>query len=947
MVGRIRAALRPQTSLLLLIAFALRLVQLSFQPLWWDEGWTFYFTAQPLSQLIQRTATDIHPPLYYVLLKVWLAFVGVGPWQARLFSVWVGVLTVPLLYVIARQLLPRAVALTTLVIIVAAPFDIYYSQEVRMYALLALFSLAATYFLLRLMQAPRTKTWWIAYVLCATAALYTEYYAALVIAAHVVAIGWLGSRRKGARAGLLRPTLLAWATIALLYSPWLIYAAPKLGSYVAGKVGIESYAPLAPQTFLAKHIIAWSVGHPPATYAWLNWLAAVPFLLALIGIFHLFSNAGQEGEARRSFLLIYLFVPLTLGYLINLRFPFHPVGFERLLLPFAPAFWFLVAAGLVALQRHSSDTPARAAAALLAVTTVLALNAFYTAPRYPHDDYRPIMERLQALGRSDDAILVVHPWQEGYVYAYLPAAHPELFAVPAQAWASDREQRARDLDALLSSHHRLWLPAFQTLGRILENEVAGYLNQQAFPIDDGWYGNTRLYFFAGGDKPATQSVSENFADQIQLTGLGRSTGPVPSAYGVIKLNLRWKVTTPPQDEVRISLRLADAAGRTWAHRDGEPLNGSRPFADSQPGAIIEDAHGLLVPAGTPPGDYRLILGLYRQSDGRWLELRDSAGRSQGVDLPLGDVQVIAPDLAPPPEALPIERRRSVDLDGGIRFLGYTLQDGPYQPGEPFSLMLFWQARASISRALRVFVQVVDDRGKIWGARDVPPVEGAFPTTEWSAGTLVRDPHPLILDPATPDGTYHVIAGLYDPETGRRVGGRAGGKDYLTLQDIVVEGRPHQFSAPANLGESRTDLFDDWATLAGYAHSWESPADCALRPGESVTTTLTWKARGHTATAYKSFVHLEDSEGRIWGQSDQIPGGGAFPTTGWLAGEYLRDRHAWRLRPDTPPGTYQVTAGLYDAADGRRSTVRDGSGRVLADHVVLQRVAVCETASEGP
>jgi len=239
------------------------------------------------------------------------------------------------------------------------------------------------------------------------------------------------------------------------------------------------------------------------------------------------------------------------------------------------------------------------------------------------------------------------------------------------------------------------------------------------------------------------------------------------------------------------------------------------------------------------------------------------------------------------------------------------------------------------------------QGKIWGARDIPPVEGAFPTSEWSAGTLIRDPHPLILDPATPDGTYHLIAGLYDPATGRRVGRQGGGKDYLELQDIVVEGRPHQFRAPANLGEPRNALFGDWASLVGYAHSWEAKPNCALLPGDTYTVTLTWQSRGHTATAYKSFVHLEDKEGRIWGQSDQIPGHGAFPTTGWLAGEYLRDRHALQVRPDTPPGTYQLAAGLYEAAEGRRSTVRDNSGRAPADHLILQQVAVCEAGGKGP
>ena len=46
-----------------LIGFGLRVQKLSFQPLWGDEGWSFYFALQPLPQLLALTAIDIHPPL--------------------------------------------------------------------------------------------------------------------------------------------------------------------------------------------------------------------------------------------------------------------------------------------------------------------------------------------------------------------------------------------------------------------------------------------------------------------------------------------------------------------------------------------------------------------------------------------------------------------------------------------------------------------------------------------------------------------------------------------------------------------------------------------------------------------------------------------------------------------------------------------------------------------
>ncbi|MGD8735923.1 MAG: hypothetical protein PVJ85_04125, partial [Anaerolineae bacterium] len=72
---------------LILVALGLRLARLSFQPLWWDEGWSVYFASSELRTIFELTAVDIHPPLYYVLLHYWTQFLGSGVVAIRLFSV--------------------------------------------------------------------------------------------------------------------------------------------------------------------------------------------------------------------------------------------------------------------------------------------------------------------------------------------------------------------------------------------------------------------------------------------------------------------------------------------------------------------------------------------------------------------------------------------------------------------------------------------------------------------------------------------------------------------------------------------------------------------------------------------------------------------------------------------------------------------------------------------
>ena len=91
--------------LLILLGLGLRVAGLSFQPLWWDEGYSVWFATHPLTQMAVLTAQDIHPPLYYALLHGWAATLGIGPAALRLLSVIVGGLTIPLLYFVARRML--------------------------------------------------------------------------------------------------------------------------------------------------------------------------------------------------------------------------------------------------------------------------------------------------------------------------------------------------------------------------------------------------------------------------------------------------------------------------------------------------------------------------------------------------------------------------------------------------------------------------------------------------------------------------------------------------------------------------------------------------------------------------------------------------------------------------------------------------------------------------
>ncbi|MBU1878401.1 MAG: glycosyltransferase family 39 protein [Chloroflexi bacterium] len=509
---------------LLLLAFALRVHALDFQPLWFDEGKSVFFANQMPWDTALLTAEDIHPPLYYYLLHVWALVAEWGPFALRFLSAMSSLLAIPLVYQLGRLLSGRrAVGLLAALFLTLAPMHVYYAQEARMYALLTTLGLASTVLMLQALRA-QPRRWlsrrWLAYLLITIAALYTHYYAVFIPLFQTVWVLWWAWRDARQRRHLW-PWLGRMALLGLAYVPWVLLSYQVLTSYVVAKVAHEAYAPLPPWQYLVDHLLAFG-GSPEA--------ALVFGVLAGCGVVAVWRSARQPARPMTSGLLLYLLVPLAAGLVINLYFPFHPPYYERQFLYVAPAWYLLAAAGLVGLL----DVARRAAwaarwqwrllpigAAVLVMVAIVALNAqtlhaFYTTPRNAADDYRPLMARARGLARPGDAVVCIYPWQVGYFQSYLaPRPRPMLYYVPYTAWDEPAGMEA-GLDKLLSGYPRLWFPSYQAAGRVLETRVEAYLGQKAYMIDQEWYENNKLSFHASPRPLPAPLPGARFGDAVTL-----------------------------------------------------------------------------------------------------------------------------------------------------------------------------------------------------------------------------------------------------------------------------------------------------------------------------------------------------------------------------------------------------------------------------------------------
>lgn len=291
--------------------------------------------------------------------------------------------------------------------------------------------------------------------------------------------------------------------------------------------------------------------------------------------------------------------------------------------------------------------------------------------------------------------------------------------------------------------------------------------------------------------------------------------------------------------------------------------------------------------------------------------------------------------SPPPPGLAIERPLYYNLDDKVALLGYALNGDSFDPGNVVRLSLRWQGLKHILESHSVFVHLLDGNSVMWAQHDGVPLNGLQPTTHWVVGETISDTHELTLPIDVPPGRYRLDVGMYLPET----------MEHLPVWDAEMQPRGDRIAVHyLRVGESfeephtpqRSSAFnlDSKVILRGHDIEVTDPV-----PGGTVRVVLYWEAVKRMDEDYTVFVHLVDQSGRIWGQKDDQPQGGFYPTSFWEEGEVVRDEYEFSIDPDASPGPYQIEAGMYVLATGQRLPVVGDDGQMVDDKILLSSIDV--------
>ncbi|MDQ3608675.1 MAG: glycosyltransferase family 39 protein [Actinomycetota bacterium] len=186
---------------------------------WIDEGITVGIASSPFTEIPTVLRQDGAPPLFYLMLSVWMEIVGNGEARIHALSLGFAVLTVPAALWAGRSLFDARTGWMAAVIAAVHPFLTFYANEARMYSLLTLLTLLLGAVFVHAF-VNRRRGYLPLFAMLLTMLLYTHNWALFVGAGAVAALApvWQAS---GDRRGLLRDAALAFGGAAVLYAPWI------------------------------------------------------------------------------------------------------------------------------------------------------------------------------------------------------------------------------------------------------------------------------------------------------------------------------------------------------------------------------------------------------------------------------------------------------------------------------------------------------------------------------------------------------------------------------------------------------------------------------------------------------------------------------------------------------------------------------------------------------
>ena len=580
---------------LLLLATALTFHRLAGQSLWHDEGNSARLSERSVRLILEGTASDIHPPFYYLMLSLWRKALGASEWGLRSLSAFAGVIFIALTQRWGVQLGGRRrrwIALLAAGWVVVHPAFVYYSQEARMYMLLPLSAMAATVVWMAAKNRPKSNAFLFSYLVLLLVGLHTHYFFPIVLAIH----GGLAVFQRR-----LRVWLIVAVPAVLGFLPWLIYVWHGMG----GNRGVPQ--PLTAFGRMVLPFLVWGTLQPVTISLFVATFFFVTFSLGVIWI--VFDLA-----TRRLTVPVGVAIALVIGVPISALIFVKATDsvFFKFLLLLLPALGWVWAYGAMGFGRISPRLSLLAPILIAPIffQQLTTLRHLYSDPVWARDDYRGIANQISAEAHPNAAIILNAPnqWE---VFTYYHQTGAPVYPMPI---GHDKAKIIAQLEEISTNYRRLYLLYWGDQQQDPEHWIEQWLDQHTFKAREGWRGDIRFATYAVPQQTADQPMTPlvvRFGSLLELVGYRLQQNSL-QAGDIIELSLDWRAIAPIEQRYKFFVHLLDANGQLVAQKDTEPI----PITpDWKVGALHRERVGVLLGENVKAGRYVISVGWYDVGNG--------------------------------------------------------------------------------------------------------------------------------------------------------------------------------------------------------------------------------------------------------------------------------------------------------------------------------------------
>jgi mannosyltransferase len=355
-----------------------------------DESQSFWQSSHSIRGLFHAVALDVHVPLYHLLLHFWIIYFGDGVATIRVLSLIFFLLSIPVFYVVARQLLSLRWSLFSMVLFSFSPFMNWYGNEARMYSLLVLVSLINQYFFIKILKTGKGWKW---FALSALVGAYTHYFFLFVLATE--GIFYLMNRKQFAP-GTFKRLLIVGIMVTIALAPWLYYF-HSLGSASGTRPDLARPSTVDFFNAYSQFLLGFQDDRINTII-----LSSWP-LLMLVGLLAI--RRGKAITSEQLFIATMATIPVLLAY--GLSLVVTPFFLSRYLIASVPSIFILI---ICLLSKYKKAAALIGALLLIIATALGSIQQAVSANTPVKENYQQVVAYIDDRVQPQDLVVLSAPF---------------------------------------------------------------------------------------------------------------------------------------------------------------------------------------------------------------------------------------------------------------------------------------------------------------------------------------------------------------------------------------------------------------------------------------------------------------------------------------------------------------------------------------------------------